>query len=199
MNDIRWYPSIQEITDALENVLTILDPKPAYITFSGNGESTLHPGFPTIIDQIKEIRNTHAPEAAVAILSNSSTVTNNVIREALKRLDKRIMKLDCGNEETFIRYNQPLPNIHLEEIVDGLKQIDDVTIQALFSGGGGGNYTDDNIYDWVAKVKEIKPTSVQIYTLDRSYPSALISPLTKTELTKIKNLLDKENIKSAVF
>jgi wyosine [tRNA(Phe)-imidazoG37] synthetase (radical SAM superfamily) len=199
MNDIRWYPSIQEITDALENVLTILDPKPAYITFSGNGESTLHPGFPTIIDQIKEIRNTHAPEAAVAILSNSSTVTNNVIREALKRLDKRIMKLDCGNEETFRRYNQPLPNIHLEEIVDGLKQIDDVTIQALFSGGGGGNYTDDNIYDWVAKVKEIKPTSVQIYTLDRSYPSALISPLIKTELTKIKNLLDKENIKSAVF
>ena len=199
MNDIRWYPSIHEITDALENVLTILDPKPAYITFSGNGESTLHPGFPTLIDQIKEIRNTHAPEAAVAILSNSSTVTNNTIRNALQRLDERIMKLDCGNEETFRRYNQPLPNIHLEEIVDGLKQIDDVTIQALFSGGGGGNYTDDNIYDWVAKIKEINPTSVQIYTLDRSYPATLISPLTKTELTKIKNLLDKENIKSAIF
>ncbi len=199
MNDIRWYPSIQKITDALENVLTILDPKPAYITFSGNGESTLHPGFPTISDQIKEIRNAHAPEAALAILSNSSTVTNKVIREALQRLDKRFMKLDCGNEETFRRYNQPLPNIHLDEIVDGLKQIDDVTIQALFSGGGGGNYTDDNIDDWVTIIKEINPTSVQIYTLDRSYPPALISPLTKTELTKIKNLLDKENIKSTVF
>ena len=77
--------------------------------------------------------------------------------------------------------------------------MDDLIIQALFSGGGGGNYTDDNIHDWVEKIKTINPSHVQIYSLDRPYPSALISPLSKTELTKIKNLLDKENIKAEVF
>jgi wyosine [tRNA(Phe)-imidazoG37] synthetase (radical SAM superfamily) len=199
MNDIRWYPSSHEISNALENVLPILNPMPAFITFSGNGESTLHPEFSTLIDQIKKIRDIHAPEAAVAILSNSSTVTEKEIRVALQQLDKKIMKLDCGNEDTFKRYNQPLPDIFLDDIVEGLKQMDDVTIQALFSGGGGGNYTEDNLSDWVTKIKEIKPTSVQIYSLDRSYPSALISPLSKEELTRIKNLLDKENIKAEIF
>jgi wyosine [tRNA(Phe)-imidazoG37] synthetase (radical SAM superfamily) len=199
MSDIRWYPSPREITAALENILPILDPKPAFITFSGNGEATLHPEFSSLIDQIKKIRYTHAPNAAVAILSNSSTITKIEIREAIQRLDKRIMKLDCGNEDTFKRYNQPMQNLRLQDIVEGLKQVKDVTIQALFSDGVGGNYTGDNITDWVTKIKEIKPTSVQIYSLDRSYPSALISPLSIAELNKIKNLLDIENIRSEVF
>ena len=109
------------------------------------------------------------------------------------------MKLDCGNEETFKRYNLPQPGIHFEDIIEGLKQIEDVTIQALFSGGGGGNYTDENISDWVERILEIKPVSVQLYTLDRSYPSATISPLAVEELAKIKDLLDNENIISDVF
>jgi len=199
MLDIRWYPSIQQITNTLKKTLIMIDPKPSYITLSGNGESTLHPEFPAIIDQIRQIRDSNSPKSSIAILSNSSTVTDKVIRKTLQQLDKRIMKLDCGNEETFKRYNQPQPDVHFLEIIEGLKQIDDVTIQALFSGGGGGNYTDDNITDWVMKIKEINPTSVQIYSLDRSYPSTFISPLTITELTRIKNLLDKENVKSEIF
>jgi wyosine [tRNA(Phe)-imidazoG37] synthetase (radical SAM superfamily) len=199
MNDIRWYPTLREITSTLEKVLPILDPKPAYITFSGNGEATLHPEFPTLVDQIKSIRNIHAPETVVTILSNSSTVMKKEIRDALQKLDERIMKLDCGNEETFQRYNQPLPNLRLDDIVDGLKQLENVTIQALFSGGGGGNYTDDNIFDWVLKLKEINPATVQIYSLDRSYPSAHISPLSNDELMKIKNLLEKEDMKADVY
>jgi wyosine [tRNA(Phe)-imidazoG37] synthetase (radical SAM superfamily) len=180
-------------------VLSLLSPKPAYITFSGNGESTLHPEFPEIVDHIRLIRDEQSPETDLAILSNSSTANNKEIRQALQGLDKRIMKLDCGNEETFKRYNQPAAHVHLDDIIEGLQKMEDVTIQALFSGGGGGNYTDDNIYDWVQKIKTIQPTSVQIYTLDRPSPTETISLLTKIELTKIKDLLDKVNIKSAVF
>jgi wyosine [tRNA(Phe)-imidazoG37] synthetase (radical SAM superfamily) len=199
MNDVRWYPSSSEITKALENLLPILNPQPAYITFSGNGEATLHPEFASLVDEIRRIRDTYAPKAELAILSNSSTVLNPQIRIALQKLDKRIMKLDCGNQETFYRYNQPLPNIYLDEIVEGLKLLPDVTIQALFSGGSGGNYSEENISDWIVKVKEINPISVQIYSLDRSYPSANISPLSFEELTGIKKLLELENIKAEVY
>jgi wyosine [tRNA(Phe)-imidazoG37] synthetase (radical SAM superfamily) len=199
MNDSRWYPSSLEITIALKSVLPILNPKPSYITFSGNGEATLHPEFSSIVEEVKAIRDAHAPEAEVAILSNSSTVVKAEIREALQKLDKRIMKLDCGNQETFYRYNQPLPNIFLDQIVDGLKHIKDVTLQALFSGGTSGNYTEENINDWIEKVKDIDPTSVQVYSLDRSYPAANISSLSREELMKIKNLLDKEGIKATAY
>ena len=199
MNDSRWYPSSREITTALESVLPILNPKPLYLTFSGNGEATLHPEFSDLIEKVKTIRDTHAPEAEVAILSNSSTAGRAEIRDALQKLDKRIMKLDCGNQETFYRYNQPLPNILLDQIVEGLKLIEDVTLQALFSGGGSGNYTEANINDWIEKVKDINPTAVQIYSLDRSYPSANITPLSGEELMKIKDLLHRENIDAEVY
>jgi len=199
MNDRHWYPSSREITKALESVLPILNPKPSYLTFSGNGEATLHPEFSDLVEKVRTIRDSHAPDAEVAILSNSSTVGRVEIREALQKLDKRIMKLDCGNQETFYRYNQPLPDIFLDEIVEGLKFMADVTLQALFSGGEGGNYTEENIKDWIEKVKEINPTSVQIYSLDRSYPSANISPLPGEELMKIKDLLNKEKIKADVY
>ena len=199
MSDIRWYPSSKEITSSLQDVLQILNPKPAYITFSGNGEATLHPEFSSVVDQVKHIRDLFAPEAKVTILSNSSTVINIETRKALQKLDQRIMKLDCGNEETFHLYNQPLAGIHLDDIVYGLKEMDDIIIQALFSGGGGGNYTEKNISDWIERVKEIKPNGVQIYSLDRSYPSSLINPLSKPELTTIKKSLEKENIEATVY
>ena len=199
MNDIRWYPSSVEIIKALESILPILNPKPAFITFSGNGEATLHPQFSAIVEEVKGIRDSYVPEAKVAILSNSSTVMMPKIRETLQKLDKKIMKLDCGDQETFYRYNQPLPDIFLDDIVTGLKLMEDVTIQALFSGGGSGNYTDENINNWIEKVKDIDPTSVQIYSLDRSYPSANIAPLSTEELMKIKNRLAREGIKAEVY
>jgi hypothetical protein len=92
-----------------------------------------------------------------------------------------------------------MPDIFLNDIVAGLKLMEDITIQALFSGGGAGNYTEENINDWVEKVKDIDPTSVQIYSLDRSYPSAHISPLSWEELMKIKDLLSRENITAEVY
>jgi wyosine [tRNA(Phe)-imidazoG37] synthetase (radical SAM superfamily) len=199
MNDSHWYPSSREITTALKSVLPILNPKPSYLTFSGNGEATLHPQFSALVEEVKAIRDELAPEAEVAILSNSSTVVKGEIREALQKLDKRIMKLDCGNQESFYRYNQPLPNIFLDEIVDGLKLMEDVILQALFCGGESGNYNEENIKDWIKKVKDINPTAVQIYSLDRSYSSGKISPLPGEELMKIKVLLDRESIKAEVY
>ena len=199
LTDHHWYPSTRKIIDTLGEILPVLNPAPAYITFSGNGEATLHPDFPTIVNQVKQLREKYTPQAAVAILSNSSTVITEEIREALSCLDRKIMKLDCGDEETFKRYNQPLPGITLRDIIEGLKQMDNITIQALFAGGGAGNYSDDHIRRWVEKITEIAPADVQIYTLDRSYPSEFITPLSKEELLKIKDLVTKEEIRAEVF
>ena len=45
---------------------------PAWLTFSGNGEPTLHPAFPEIVDRIISLRDRALPQARTAILSNSS-------------------------------------------------------------------------------------------------------------------------------
>ena len=42
------------------------------ITFSGNGEPTLHPHFPEIIDEVIRLRDAYFAEAKISVLSNST-------------------------------------------------------------------------------------------------------------------------------
>jgi hypothetical protein len=53
------------------------------------------------------------------------------------------MKLDAGTETVFRRYDRPLTPVTLDQIVVGLCQLSDVTMQALFAGGPSGNADPD--------------------------------------------------------
>ena len=50
-------PTPQAVEEALERTLATLDPPPQYITFSGNGEPTLHPDFEEIVDRVRAVRD----------------------------------------------------------------------------------------------------------------------------------------------
>ena len=176
-----------------------MDYEPDYITFSGNGEATLHPDFSAIVDDVNELRTRFTPHAKTTILSNSTQVFKPEVREALAKLDGIIMKLDAGDEETFRRYNRPKKYVDLETITNELSKMNSVTIQTLFTLGDAGNYNDTNLLAWIDRIKKIKPDFVQLYSLDRGYPSEAIEPVSKEQLGKIKLLLDKENIKSEVY
>lgn len=192
-------PSKDEILEALDSQLKEMDYEPSYITFSGNGEATLHPEFGAIVDGVIELRNKYSPHAKVTILSNSTQVFKPSVRDALAKLDERIMKLDAGYEFLFREYNRPAKYVNLEVITDELSKMDSVTIQTLFTSGHMGNYTEKNISEWLGRIKKIKPVFVQIYSLDRGYPSEEIAFVEREDLEKIKLLLDKENIKSEVY
>jgi len=192
-------PSKAEILEALENRLKDMNYEPDYITFSGNGEATLHPEFSVIVEGVIALRNKYTPHAKTAILSNSTQLFKPEIREALAKLDVRIMKLDAGYEEMLRLYNRAAKYVYLDVITDVLSEMKDITIQTLFTTGTMGNYTDKNITAWVERIKKIKPVFVQLYSLDRGYPSEGIAPVSNEELGKVKEILDKENIKSEVY
>jgi wyosine [tRNA(Phe)-imidazoG37] synthetase (radical SAM superfamily) len=192
-------PSRQQVADALEMALREAASPPAYITFSGNGEPTIHPDFPAIVDDVIEIRNRLAPSARTAILSNSTTVTDPRIREALSRLDARIMKLDAGTEARLGDYNQPAPGYRLDPIVKGLAALKDVTVQALFTSGPAGNSSEEDIAAWLESIRAVRPAAVQIYTLDRGYPSGDIRPLERENLEAIGERLRGAGIRVEVF
>jgi wyosine [tRNA(Phe)-imidazoG37] synthetase (radical SAM superfamily) len=137
------------------------------ITFSGNGEPTLHPDLGEIVAATKILRDKYLPQVKLAILSNSSTVGRKDVREALVKLDLKVMKLDAGSEELVRRLNAPVLPFDLNEIVDGLKKITGVTLQSLFVQGRVTNADPDSVELWLDKVTEIKPILVQVYTLDR--------------------------------
>jgi len=195
----RGFPAVGAVLAQVEERLGALAEPPAFLTFSGNGEPTLHPRFPELVAGVLALRDRLAPTARLAILSNSSTLADAAVRAALARLDVRIMKLDAGRPTTFARFNQPRAGITLLEIVAQLYRLGGVTIQALFAGGPMGNAAEEEIEAWVAVVKHMAPVEVQVYSLDRDAPSREIRRLDPTELQRIAARLASSGIDARVY
>jgi len=178
-------PSVEDVVRALEDGLDEY-PAVSYVTFSGNGEPTLHPQFGAIVDEVRKVKERLAPRARLAILSNSALVTRAEILEALGRLDVCFMKLDAGDEKNFINFNRPHRDIKYSEVLEGLKKMKDITIQALFTGGEHGNGDKRHIEKWAQKIDEIRPKEVHIYSLDRGTPDGKLNRIDKDGLLNIK-------------
>jgi len=187
------------VLKAVEKALIGLSPSPNYITFSGNGEATLHPEFNTIVDGIVRLRNEFAPNSKTVILSNSTGIGDKNTCNSLLKLDEVILKLDCSNEKQLKIYNRPIINIKLKEIVENLKNLENIIIQSLFTSGSHGNYNDQNISEWLRIVTDIKPKKVQIYSLDRGYPSEKISRVEYDDLELLKFQLNSAGIIAEVY
>lgn len=182
---LKDLPRPDQVSDALEKALKAIARKRQKldaITFSGNGEPTMHPDFPEIVERAIGLRDKYLPHLKLAALSNSSTVTRPEIRAALDRLDLRIMKLDAGSEEIIHQLNGPAPPFYLKDIVTGLKDLKDVILQSLFVQGRITNADPDSIALWIESLREIHPGLVQVYTLDRTQADSRISKVNRPTL-----------------
>ncbi|MFQ6092067.1 MAG: radical SAM protein [bacterium] len=197
------FPSASDVSHELGQVLEDFRARndaPEYITFSGNGEPTLHPQFGRIVDEVEALRDLYVPAVPVAILSNSTTVHLDRIREALMRLDKRIMKLDAGDERTFSAINRPHPTLNLEEIVEGLCQLRGFSLQAAFMTGRVENIGRPNIEAWIRAIDRIRPEEVQMYTIDRPSAEAGIERVARPVLDEIaQEVMDRTGVVARVY
>ncbi len=137
------------------------------ITFSGNGEPTLHPQFEELVNIARRLKEEYFPEAKLGVLSNSSTVSTESVRRALAKLDFRIMKLDAGSLEPFRKINRPHKGINYKTILNGLKSLDKITLQTMFVDGSIRNTENQEVREWMERVGEIQPMNAQIYSLHR--------------------------------
>ena len=193
------FPVPAEVLAAVEAALAVQTEAPAWLTFSGNGEPTLHPRFAEIVDGIIALRDRLAVQARTAILSNSTRLADDGIRRALSRLDARIMKMDVGTEVGLRRFSQAAASSSLESIVGGLARLGDVTLQSLFAGGPSGNLDPPEVAAWLAAVARIRPRAVQLYTLDREAPNAGLMRARPDELQDIRQRLSARGIPARVY
>jgi wyosine [tRNA(Phe)-imidazoG37] synthetase (radical SAM superfamily) len=171
-----------------------------WITIAGNGEPTLHPHFSEIVDRLVALRNLIALGVPIGILSNSSTCHELEIHRALLKLDGRFMKLDAGQKQAFQEINAPAAAARWEEIITGLYRLRNLTLQSLFFMGSRQNISDDLLKDWMTAVSYIRPSSVQIYTLDRPPREENLLPVSRDVLEAIaKRLVEKTGVQGIVF
>jgi wyosine [tRNA(Phe)-imidazoG37] synthetase (radical SAM superfamily) len=161
------FPPAAIVLRKLEEAVGQQPSPPDYLTFSGNGEPSLHPQFPEIVEEVRQLRDRMCPETRLAILSNSSRVLRGEIRHAIETLDDPIMKLDAGDFDTLRQINRPAAGITFDKIMDGLAALPRLIIQSMIISGAVENAKGEALEDWFAAIARLSPVMVQIYSAER--------------------------------
>ncbi|MCF8359415.1 MAG: hypothetical protein K9H26_11685 [Prolixibacteraceae bacterium] len=193
-------PTRDEVRNALGKKLVEMAQEnrlPDVITFAGNGEPTMHPQFAGIIDDTLSLRDRLAPDARIAVLSNSMHLNKQAVVEALKKVDDNILKLDSAFTETVEIMNCPVVPFNLEKLVgqlcrfNGKLIIQTMFLRGSYKGRSFDNTTPPEIDAWIELLKKIKPEKVMIYTIARDTPISSLQKIPENELQRIADLVKK--------
>lgn len=201
-------PDRKEVYKALEQKLSSMKGKkqhPDVLTYAGNGEPTLHPEFPGIIDDSIELRNKYFPDARIAVLSNATTIRNPGVRKALLKVDQNILKLDSACDNTIQTHNQPHRRVNVSELINDLREFNGkLIVQSLFLRGFYRSFVIDNtipeeLKEWLKAIDIIKPLEVMIYTISRDTPEGgRLNKVPLKELHAIAKMVNALGIKTQV-
>ena len=97
----REFINLEQLTSEIELLSSI---KADYATFSGMGEPTLASNLGEAIELARSIL-----DLPIAVLTNSSLMFQEDVRQQLAHADTVVAKLDVPNEELFAVVNRPAP------------------------------------------------------------------------------------------
>jgi len=125
----KEFVSMEQLAKEIQSVRQI---EADCATFSGIGEPTLASNLGDAIDMAKLVL-----DLPVAVLTNSSFMLREDVRQQLARADVVVAKLDVPNEELFATVNRPAPGLHFDQIVDGITRFRDeyrgkLALQVMF-------------------------------------------------------------------
>ncbi|MCM1451023.1 MAG: radical SAM protein [Clostridium sp.] len=162
------------------------------ITFSGNGEPTLHPDFPDIVDDTIILRDHFYPETKVSVLTNATMIHKPEVAAALLKVDNNILKLDSAVDATMRMLDRPgSKDFTVEKVVENLRQFAGTgIIQTMFTRGSHDgaefdNTTDAEVDALIEAYKKIKPREIMIYSIDRQTPEHSLQKIPREELQSI--------------
>ena len=193
----RRFPTFEEVVTAFEDKMSSLSAegtKVDSITFSGNGEPTMHPDFPKIVDAVLDCRDRFFPRAKVSVLSNAFLVGRPSVAEALKRVDNPILKIDASSDALVRKINKPVGHYCLDDIVKALKEFDgNFILQTMFlKSPDFDTAAPQSLQRWMEIVRELRPREIMVYTIDRETPDKSLGKYTVEEMTAlVQPLLDE--------
>ncbi len=196
------FPTREKVRTDMENKLKSMREKGErldVITFSGNGEPTLHPDFGGVVDDTIALRDKYFPEVKISVLSNSTRASKPSVADALRRVDNNIVKLDSAVERTMRLIDRPNdPGFTVERVVGDLAKFGtSAIIQTMFTRGSHDGETIDNTTDeevgaLIEAYRAINPGSIMIYSIDRRTPEQSLTRVMPDELKKIADRIGKE-------
>ena len=161
------------------------------VTFSGNGDASIHPDFVEVARLVHELRSRYFPTAALSIFTNATPAPHEGLREALAPFDNVFLKVDGGDDETIQRINRPQYDVDLGAVVDSLADLPGLTFQTMVSKGLVDNRASVQSEGFLDLVRRGRPREIHLYTVNKlpAYPG--MEPLTEAELGTVQDWLQE--------
>ena len=168
-------PSRDKVREDLEAALLRISKegtKVDSITFSGDGEPSLNPEFPGIIDDTLKLRDRYLPGTKVSVLSNATRVHIPQVFEALRKVDNPILKIDAPTTELASRINRPVGGYDLERVLGSLEKFEgDFILQTMFLRSPDFDSSSPEVLQgWKKIVRRLHPREIMVYTIARPTP-----------------------------
>lgn len=158
----------------------------SFLTFSGEGEPTLNKDIGRIIRRLKkEFR------IPVAVITNSTLLTDPQVRRDLYAADLVVPSLDAAEQRNFARIDRCHSSIKVKDIIEGLKLFrryyrGKMWLEIMLVKG-----INDSVEHVIALRKaahEIQPDRVQLNTVVRPPAEKFAKPMSHDDLVQIQYL-----------
>ena len=161
------------------------------ITFSGNGEPTLHPDFEGVIDDTIALRNRYFPEVKISVLTNSTRLGSESVHRALSKVANNILKLDSAIADTVQALDRPAPGYDLSAVIDRIASfgrqgiVQTMICRGEHDGKPLDNSTEAEIKALIEAYLRIMPGEIMLYTIDCPTAEVNLRRVTREELEAI--------------
>ena len=162
-----------------------------FITFSGSGEPTLNSDLGWLIREVKK----RIPSIPVAVITNSSLLLDEQVREELTMADVVLPSLDAASEDIFRYINRPHMKIELKDIIEGLQ-----TFTRNYPGKvwleimvvKGINDEIEELEKFKEIIKTLKVDKIQLNTVVRPPADEFVEGVDEDELEEIRDFLGEK-------
>ncbi|MDG5815340.1 radical SAM protein [Chitinispirillales bacterium ANBcel5] len=187
IHERKEYVPARDIIEELNHYLST-HPSPDYVTLGGSGEPTLHSQIDTIINHVKS----NYPSIKVALLTNSTFFHLPEVRRGVLGCDIVLPSLDAVSTQVFEKINKPAVSVDCEMLIDGL-----VEFSREFKGQiwlevfivPGINDTEQELKLFKETIQRIKPTRIQLNSLDRPGTCSWLTAASPEELATIAEFM----------
>jgi wyosine [tRNA(Phe)-imidazoG37] synthetase (radical SAM superfamily) len=170
---------LAELSDYLKN-----GPRLDYVTFGGSGEPTLNSGLGDMVRKVKLA----FPAYKTALLTNGTLFYLKEVREAIMPFDCVLPSMDAVSEEAFRAVNRPHGDLNVDEIMEGLtvfsRDYRGVLLFEVFIVPSV-NDTPSELALFKKVLMAIKPTRVQLNSLDRPGTESSVMPAAPARMREI--------------
>lgn len=189
---------LAEVGSAVRRAAAAGGPKISFLTFSGEGEPTLNSDIGRLIRRLKS-----GFSIPVAVITNSTLLTDPQVRRDLYAADLVVPSLDAADQRTFAKIDRGHRDLRIADIIAAIR-----TFRRYFRGQlwleimlvRGVNDSPGQLMKLRRAAWEIRPDLVHLNTVVRPPAEKWARPLPPDDLEQVKMLFgpDAEIAESAL-